>query len=368
MTTELTHSIALDDIVSTANVAALVADGYIRERTHPDDPGLLILNYTEKAQYERVWNHETQTCRGIIVDRGEVVARPWSKFFNYGEHPDGALDMDAPVEVTDKLDGSLGILYRGPAGWAIATRGSFASEQALHATEVLRERYEPRAVWLPTPGLTYLFEIIYPANRIVVDYGPLDDLSLLGAVRISDGHTFGPDDLPEWPGTRAQTFPARTLAEALALAPRPNAEGVVVRYPATGLMVKIKQDDYVRLHRIVTGLNERVVWEHLRDNAGDYTALLAVVPDEFHGWVRQHAEALIARHTEVLLAARSVHAALADGRDRKDYAIAVREQAPDLAPYCFNLLDGRDPALAIWKSLRPVGVTASLLNHTEDVA
>ena len=49
-------------------------------------------------------------------------------------------------------------------------------------------------------------------------------------------------------------------------------------------MIKIKQEDYVILHRIVTGLNERAVWEHLMTHNGDYSELLESVPDEFYGF------------------------------------------------------------------------------------
>lgn len=366
-------TITLSDVVDPATARDLIEAGYVRERIHPDDPDLRILNYTEKTQYERAWSPTTQACRGLILRDNDVVARPWSKFFNYGEHPDGSLDMGAPVEITDKLDGSLGILYQGPDGWAIATRGSFASEQAIHATAVLRDRYLPGRDWQPAPGWTYLFEIIYPTNRIVVNYGTTDDLMLLGAVHTDTGRAVGPDELLEWPGPLTQTFPAATLADALALTPRPNAEGVVARFIDTGLMVKVKQDDYVRLHRIVTGLNERAVWEHLAEHGGTIHGLLAVVPDEFHGWVQEKASNLAHEHAFIQHAALDAHdRILADlsgaHMTRKDYALTVRAQAPDLAPYLFQLLDGKDPSPAIWKSLRPVGQTASLLNHGEDVA
>ncbi len=361
---------ALADLVSTPDLAALIADGYVRERTHPDDPWLRILNYTEKAQYEHVWNRETQACRGLIVDADDrVVARPWPKFFNYGEHPDGSLDLTAPVEITDKLDGSLGILYQGPDGWAIATRGSFASDQALHATRLLREQYMPGRAWTPTEGLTYLFEIIYPDNRIVVNYGPVDDLMFLGAVRIDDGATFGPGDRPEWPGPRTATFPFTSLADALTLTPRPNAEGVVVRFVDTGFMVKVKQDDYVRLHRLVTGLSERTVWEHLVEHDGTYSELLAAIPDEFHGWVRDRAEFLRTAHSQALTGALQAHeqilTALPDGFTRKDYALAAAHR-PERA-LLFNLLDGRDPSPAIWRALKPFG-SNPMLHTSEDVA
>ncbi|RHA38697.1 RNA ligase [Cellulomonas rhizosphaerae] len=366
--TTTTTAVGLYDLVDSDALAAALADGYVRVRTHPTDPTLRILNYTEKAQYEHVWTNETQTCRGLIVDGDDtVIARPWSKFFNYGQHPEGTLDLTAPVEVTDKLDGSLGILYPGPDGWAIATRGSFASEQAEHATAVLRDRY---ATFEPATGWTYLFEIIYSANRIVVDYGTTDDLLLLGAVRISDGQAFGPLDVPDWPGPRTASFAAGTLAEALTLAPRPNAEGVVVRFHATGLMVKLKQDDYVALHRLVTGLSEKSVWEHLSAHDGAYTELLAAIPDEFHGWVREVAERLRGQHWLIVQRAQVAHdatVAQVGAESRKAYALAIRDSDPDLAPYCFQLLDGRDPSQAVWRAIKPVGFTP-MMHTSEDVA
>ena len=68
----------------------------------------------------------------------------------------------------------------------------------------------------------------------------------------------------EWPGPRTEIFDYSTLAGALAAEPRPNAEGVVVRYldgPLTGTMVKLKQADYVAMHRIVAGYTPRRLWE-----------------------------------------------------------------------------------------------------------
>lgn len=142
-------------------------DGFVKMQKHPTED-LWLFNYTSKAQYESIWDDVTSRCRGLITDHHNIVARPFAKFFNWGE-----LDRDmlprGPIRVQDKVDGSLGILYQKPSTLelAIATRGSFTSEQALHATEVLRTRYED---FLPFNGVTYLFEILLPWNRIVVDY------------------------------------------------------------------------------------------------------------------------------------------------------------------------------------------------------
>jgi RNA ligase len=147
------------------------------------------------------WNAVTLTCRGLIADeRGDILARPLPKFFNHDQPEAPVIALDEPVVVTDKADGSQGIIYPTPDGPAVATRGSFASDQALHATGLLRSRY---GGWNPPAFLTVLVEIVYPANRIVLDYAGLDDLLLLGAVDVETCRTFGPSSVPDWPGPAA---------------------------------------------------------------------------------------------------------------------------------------------------------------------
>lgn len=307
----------LFEMLDMARLADAMAEGYVKRQFHPTQH-LAIYNYTAKCQYDQAWTEVTRACRGIIIetDTGKVIARPWPKFHNYGEHEDGTLDLSAPVEVTDKLDGSLGILYPswpvtaiGPE-WAIATRGSFTSEQAMVATRLLHEQAFYRDI---DPELTYLFEILYPGNRIVVDYGNVEALRLIGGVVTATGEPLSPADMPGWVGTRVEVFEAETLSEALLIEPRPNCEGVVVRYlVAPYAMVKIKQADYVALHRILTGTNARNVWEvvavqtceHLIKERKHWGTFLGIdparaeevlalgddwlddVPDEFHEWVK----------------------------------------------------------------------------------
>ncbi|MFD0520246.1 RNA ligase [Paractinoplanes durhamensis] len=206
----------LADVLDPAELATVVETGLVRRQRHPSLP-LSIYNYTEACQYTGAWTPVTLACRGLIVDdAGRVLARPLRKFFNHTEAH--APQADGQVRVTDKSDGSLGIIYHDGTGLAVATRGSFASDQAIHATELLNKRY---ADFVPPTGRTVLVEIIYPGNRIVVDYAGLDDLVLLGAVDIATGRTYGPE-VPEWPGPVVESFDYPTFADALA-APRATA-------------------------------------------------------------------------------------------------------------------------------------------------
>lgn len=379
-------AVHLNEVVSATELAAAVADGLVRVQRHPSLP-LRIFNYTELAVYSRIWTAATLNSRGLIVDQDDqIVARPWVKFFNHAEHSDDALDLQSPVEVTDKADGSLGILYLTADGPAIATRGSFAGEQARHATELYLDRYA--GTWEPVEGRTYLFEIIYPANRIVLDYGSTDDLVLLGAVEIATGTSVGPLDpvCASWPGPRIEVQSYLTLAAALAAESRKNAEGLVVRYlpggPLAGTMLKLKQADYVQLHRIVTGLTARRLWERsavraaladdpdtslrrlgqvLRLDLADVQAMVEVgpdwleqvrqsVPEEFLDWITETTDRQ-AGQVAAVLAEVAVVVSEVSGLERKEIALRIVEH-----PYrgmVFAAMDGRSALLQAWAAVRP---------------
>lgn len=356
----------LNDLIHPAHLASALDAKLVGIRESGD--GQRIYNYTDAAMYTTgAWdNPAVRQCRGLIVDEhGTVVARPWGKFFNHGQKEAGSLDLSAPVEVTDKMDGSLGILHKDADGKPrVATRGSFASDQAIHATQELRrDGEEPTLDW--PDGFTPLVEIIYPANRIVCDYGAFDGLVLLGGVWIETGEYVGPDlasDLCNWEGHLAWTFDYATLAEALAAAPRPGAEGLCVRYLDRPHIVKIKQDDYVALHRIVTGLSERSVWQHMLDGK-PLDDLLGSLPDELHDWTREVwwrlADAADGIEDEAQWVHEEIVYRLDPAFERRDYAEHAKAHG-HLTPYLFTLLDGRNPRPAILKTLKPAGDTRAV--------
>ena len=60
-------------------------DGLLYNQVHPT-LDLTIWNYTEKVQYEGLWDEITLMCRGLVTNsKGEIVARPFKKFFNMEE-------------------------------------------------------------------------------------------------------------------------------------------------------------------------------------------------------------------------------------------------------------------------------------------
>lgn len=377
----------LTDIGFTlSELNSAVADGRVRTQTHPEFPTLTIANYTEEVQYRNQWDKITLNCRGLIYDSdtGEVVARPWKKFFNFGQH-DNEIESNAPVEVTDKLDGSLGILYRQPDGdLAIATRGSFASDQARHANTLLyseysellerwRESYHSGEYWLNRN--TYLFEIIYPENRIVCDYEGMDDLVMLGAVDREYGTYYGPIAAAGqlgWTGAVADSWHYNSFVDAVSFPDREGKEGVVIR--SGNKMVKLKQQDYVELHRIVTNLSPKTIWEML--GAGRTVSdICAEIPDEFHKYVRDIGDDLFLDYADIKLAAninfdgaKAEAYARADESgniSRKKWAEAIKKR--EYPALLFMMLDDKTIDDAVWKMIKPRG-DAKFLADREDNA
>lgn len=359
----------LSDILNSKELFdACLSAGFVSERAHPLYPELRILNYTPKAQFENEWNDVTTASRGLIYDDDThlVLARPFRKFFNYGQG-EAEFDLDAPLyHVADKMDGSLGIGYRVNGEWAIATRGSFDSEQARHATAWLRTHPEVIA-WMDREyedwDCTPLFEIIYPENRIVVDYGDRDELVILGSVEIAEG-AFHPA-----PGYLRHAAPLghKTLREALAAPVRPNSEGMVV-WTDPWTAVKIKQADYVELHRIVTGLNRKAIWREVQLGPDSFKAFLAQLPDELYAWAQGAADEL---NHQFAFRMWEIDQNYLDLQDRIDVAreCALEYEptrawiasyikssiAPQFHGYMFSLLDGRDISEKIWRELEPKG-------------
>lgn len=343
----------IEEVVNLVELEREIDSRYINRRYHPDFPELAILNYSDQCQFDNHWNATTRVCRGLIYNTvtGEVLARPFGKFYNYGDDSNtGDLDLDAPIlGAFDKADGSLGIQYRTPDGQqAIATRGSFESEQAIHATKWLRDSgYE-----VMPQNHTWLWEIVYPENRIVLDYGDRDELIYIGSTLITTGEFFPIiGDYEDF--SAVSQMPARSLREAISLPNRENAEGVVV-WMDSRRAVKIKQDDYLALHRLISHLTPKEVWRQLR--AGTYQEFAKALPDEFYQWAQGYADEIETKFAEVELCATADYRDLLETglETRKDQALWVRDNVYAAhRGLVFSLLDDRDISESIWKMVEP---------------
>jgi RNA ligase len=259
-----------------------VEDGYIRRIVKFD---MIIYNYTEKCTFERAWDQYTMLSRGIVLDKytGEVIARPFGKFFNLAEMPEITLDklpVDKGYHVFEKLDGSLGICFFHGGQWHMNTRGSFESEQAVKGLEILN-KYRTRYL---DKNFTYLFEIIYPENKIVVDYGKEEKLVLLSAFHTKTEREIDPEVLGyvgDQIGTEVAMIHPYSIEEMIGLQktiPK-DQEGFVVRF-TNGLRVKIKGDEYMKIAKMLSHMSPISFWEVMKNGVVD-RQYLEQLPEEF---------------------------------------------------------------------------------------
>jgi RNA ligase len=369
------------------------ADGLLIKQTHPTKD-LTIWNYSQKVQYEKLWDDITLQCRGLVTNsKGQIVARPFKKFFNLEE-------MDSlpsgEFKVYEKLDGSLGILFyyeeelteerryniwfnnnyetgmerffdsnnlpdydnpyyeptpKTKGEWIFASRGSFTSDQALKGNELLK-KYNLN---LLNKGYTYLFEIIYPENRIVVNYGNDEKLILTGIV-----HTMVDDfempleyceDLINGCGFEiVKTYNLGDDIESLKTTISTDNEGYVLRFNTKPITrIKIKGDEYVRLHRIITNISNRDVWQLLKEGK-PLDELLEKVPDEFFNWVKNTVNDL---QNKFDITKSEVEEQFKELINKKEFAEKIKDN-PNKS-FLFKRLDSYSNQLndMIWDSIYP---------------
>ena len=376
-----------------------IEKGLIIKQVHPTLP-ISIYNYSRTCQYGASWDEITLACRGLVLDNeGNVIAKPFPKFFNYEEHTAEEIPNEY-FDVYEKMDGSLGICFyyereltyseryrlwfngnyetgmeyfeeivpnfddpyyhKTPTTkgeWHIATRGSFVSEQAVKGKEMLDKLNTKNGL---IPGYTYLFEIIYPENRIVVDYSGAERLVVLGCYNNETGIEGNIDEMAN-EGFEVVTK-YNTFGEGFDVLKKEisnSKEGYVIRF-RNGMRMKIKGDEYVRLHRILTNFSTTDIWELLR-TGGDMNEFLERVPDEFDKWVKMTIRDLKYAHFSISERAGKLHDGFRYGKyndvypepTKKEFAEFVMKQNEVLRPVMFSMWDKKPYDDIIWKIIKP---------------
>lgn len=332
-------------------------EGRIRHAKHPTRD-LHVWCYSVQTVYSRDWDDITMMCRGLVTDsNGNVISRPFRKFFNWGEPQAPGPDITTqPFWAYDKEDGTLIIVsLDADDNLVVSTKGSFTTWHSEKALEMLGS-------WKPMRGSTAIFEFIDPGNRIVVDYGDYSGLVLLGAVDNKDGSDhFTPADYAATTGWEGrQAIPRQFNLQAMLRTVQdpengPNREGFVLVWlnpdgPST--RVKIKFAQYVHLHSVLSRLNNVAVWEALK--MGTFDALLEVVPDEMYDRVRECSEELTLAATRVRADALFQAAAAKHHPNRKAAAEWVLNNPEVKHPsLVFSLMDDKDITTRVWDLVRP---------------
>lgn len=321
--------------------------------------GFTVWCYTPDCVIQHLWDDVTRACRGLVFGPDHtLVSRPYPKFFNWNQ-PEAVMET-GPFEAYEKMDGTLIVVGNYQGKPVISTKGSFSTWHTPRAESLLMG-------YCPPEGVTALFELITPENRVVIDYKGFEGLVLLGGVWNDTGEdTELPDDFAVntgWPGEVVvrRNFNIHSMLNTIQ---NPEAgeghEGFVVVWHKDGApsnRVKLKFDMYLKLHAIYSDLNTKRVWNAVYDD--NVKELLELAPDEFESTIVKCA-AEIMNVSDQYIRLAHIHAAAAreHGDTRADAAYYIMQSggvSRGLTSLVWMAYDGKEEALrqAAVKLARP---------------
>jgi RNA ligase len=253
-----------------------------------------VVNYMVSLEETFRWDSDDpvgstvrRECRGLIFNReGELVSRPYHKFFNVGEKEETQLNkvnLYEPHVVLEKLDGSMIRPIPTPEGFRLATKAG-VTDVAMNAEVFIADKphYATFIRKCFQRNTTPIFEWCSRANRIVVDY-PEDQLILTAMRYVFEGSYVTYEIMKSY--ATAWNIPVVQAVDGLAVQnidlfvkqvrEWDDGEGIVLRFD-TGHMVKVKADDYVLRHRSKDAINQEknVIQTILEDAVDDLIPLL----------------------------------------------------------------------------------------------
>jgi RNA ligase len=260
-------------------------------KTRPELSNLVLLNYHPTAAFRNAdkWLGIELVSRGLIIEKGtgKLISFPFIKFFNYSElSADFDIKNDDILSIDYKEDGSLGICFFYNDNWHVVTHGSMDSEQGKKATEILRNKNTE----LLDKNFTYMVEIIYPENRVVTDYGDMQDLIFLGKQSLSletdisvtvergifaeKSHTGFNDKFLSTPSA------VSGILDFCKNNTDYNFEGFVVTLK-NGRKIKFKTDAYLAVHKVRFSINKEHVKNLMLSGSQLLLEFKEALPNEF---------------------------------------------------------------------------------------
>lgn len=294
-------------------------------------------------------NEHLRECRGITFDEdGVILLRPLHKFFNLGEkHETGrsALPWKKTKRVMEKKDGSM-ISFAFYKGKIVAkTKKSFETPQAARALEFLKQRhnYVHFIEKCDSFGWTPTFEWCSPKDRIVLDYK--EDSLVLLHIRDKVTGEYLDLDLAETLGVETvnehQVDPKKLIKT---LKTDEGIEGYVIQFES-GDMVKMKTDEYLKLHRSITFIRERDIAKLVLDEKLDDLKSLFKDHNFSVDKIKKVEDKVVAELLEIKKQSEKLfndHKHLS----RKDFALAVKDQP--FYGHAFVLYSGQEPDYKKW--------------------
>lgn len=212
------------------------------------------------------------------TETGDCVCAAFPKFFNVGERQDTQeqLVKEQFIECYEKRDGSMVTPILTASGKVLfKTKKSFFSDVANLANQTVPDAVYEHSKLLLQNGFTPIWEFTHPDCRIVIDYHPRDNFTLLAVRHNESGVFVAYDSLATIKGINLIQRYEMTWDEIRdSIENDTGIEGYVLLLK-DGRRVKYKTHWYLEMHRTMTELRERDVAEAVaNENVDDMKSLL----------------------------------------------------------------------------------------------
>lgn len=198
-----------------------------------------------------------------------------------------------------------------------------------------------------------MFEIIHPSHHLVIDYGDTESLTLIAVIDTMSGKEHPIEDFSHLGFPIVKRYDGIKDLYTLQQINQANKEGFVVRFPS-GLRLKVKFADYIRIYSILSGLSNKLVWEMMRGEKS-FEEILEVVPDELYDWLKNTKNSFETQYKEIENSTQTnfnhISSLVVDINNRKELAKHVLTCKYPHILFC--MFDGKDYRDHIWQLLKP---------------
>jgi RNA ligase len=185
----------------------------------------------------------------------------------------------------------------------------------------------------------------------VVDYHGKKDLVLLGIIETATETELPYDQVKQFDVVTSvvKKYDGLDYNKIQSLN-HPNSEGFVVKF-SNGHRCKIKFDDYVKLHWIMTNTSTVSVWKKLRDGES-LKEYMQDIPNDYRDVIVEFANSLIDEFMTVEQKVRCIYRDIYT-HDRKKFA-ELALLTPKYSFILFKMYDKQPYAESLWRMVRPV--------------
>ncbi|MEP4197592.1 MAG: RNA ligase [Aliishimia sp.] len=316
-------------------------------------------------------NAYAQECRGLkFAPDGNILARPFHKFFNIGEKQQPQdVDWTQPHVIMDKRDGSM-VHPCIIAGELVFMTRMGVTDQARLALSYADASLRAFCIATLQAGQTPIFEFTSPENRVILTYDQ-PEITLLAIRDTITGQYLPHDSLLEL-GEKFHVSVVNTFGQIEDIGPfisqaraLQGLEGYVIAF-ASGHRMKLKADAYVLRHKALAGVAyEKNLLEWIADGALD--DVLPILHDDVGERVKAYAATVL---TSVRAHLDTIEALVEKikGQDRKTCALEIQAHLDKrLQGVAFAMLDGRDGMEEMMKLIKRASHSEARVEQYRDL-